>query len=60
VLKSETVSALTDLVSAEIVEQVFCFYCNNMQGGKEDEFSLDTDRVCRWVVCSLFQVKFFS
>jgi len=48
VLKSETVSALADLVPAEIVDQVFCFYCDHMQGGKEDEFSLDTDKVCRF------------
>jgi len=46
--KAETVSALSELVPAQVVSQVFSFYCQPMVGGKEDEFSLDTDKVCRF------------
>ena len=48
VQKVETISALSELVPADIVSQVFSFYCQPMVGGGEDEFSLDTDKVCRW------------
>jgi len=48
VLKAETVSALSELVPSQIVSQVFGFYCTPMVGGTEDEFSLDTDKVCRF------------
>jgi len=46
--KAETVTALSELVPAQVVSQVFSFYCQPMVGGKEDEFSLDTDKVCRF------------
>jgi len=48
VQKVETISALSELVPADIVSQVFSFYCQPMVGGGEDEFSLDTDKVCRF------------
>ena len=47
-LKAETVAALSELVPSQIVSQVFGFYCTPMVGGTQDEFSLDTDKVCRF------------
>ena len=41
-------SALSELVPAQVVSQVFGFYCQPMVGGKEDEFTLDMDKVCRF------------
>jgi len=48
VLKKETVEALQELVVKEVLEQVFSIYCHPMEGGKEDEFSLDKDKVARF------------
>jgi len=48
VQKAETVAALSELVPSQIVSQVFGFYCTPMVGGTQDEFSLDTDKVCRF------------
>ena len=48
VQKAETVLAISDLVPSEIVGQVFDVYCSPMEGGTDDEFSLNTDKVCRF------------
>jgi len=48
VRKRETVETLGDLVPKEIVDQVFDVYCGPMEGGSNDEFSLDKDKVCRF------------
>jgi len=48
VSKKETVEALQELVTKEVLEQVFDIYCHPMEGGKEDEFSLDKDKVARF------------
>ena len=39
---------LSALVPAQVVSQVFGFHCQPMVGGKEDEFTLDMDKVCRF------------
>jgi len=46
--KAETVLAISDLVPSEIVGQVFDVYCSPMEGGTDDEFSLNKDKVCRF------------
>jgi len=48
VQKKETIDALGDLVAVDILSQVFDTYCHPMEGGTEDEFSLDKDKVCRF------------
>jgi len=48
VQKAETVLAISDLVPSEVVGQVFDMYCSPMEGGTDDEFSLNTDKVCRF------------
>jgi len=48
VQKAETVEAISDLVPSEVVRQVFDMYCSPMDGGTDDEFSLGTDKVCRF------------
>ena len=61
--KKETVSTLSSLVSdqvhyyenlcqchfmsSQVLEQVFDIYCDPMEGGAEDEFSVNTEKVSR-------------
>eukprot|EP00088_Acartia_fossae_P028421 TRINITY_DN2922_c0_g1_i1.p1 TRINITY_DN2922_c0_g1~~TRINITY_DN2922_c0_g1_i1.p1 ORF type:complete len:403 (-),score=76.25 TRINITY_DN2922_c0_g1_i1:537-1745(-) len=47
VYKQETVDTLADLVDKEILSQVFDFYCSPMQGGTDDEFSVEKEKISR-------------
>jgi len=46
--KKETVSTLSSLVSDQVLDQVFDIYCDPMEGGAEDEFSVNTEKVSRF------------
>jgi len=48
VKKSETVEAIKELIPECIVEQVFDIYCDKMEGGDEDDYSVNNDKVCRF------------
>jgi len=46
--KKETVSTLSSLVSDQVLDQVFDIYCDPMEGGEEDEFSVNKEKVSRF------------
>jgi len=48
IYKKQTSEALGELVPSKVLEQVFDIYSNPMEGGSEDEFSLDSEKVCRF------------
>jgi len=48
VQKKETVSTLSSLVSDQVLDQVFDIYCDPMEGGEEDEFSVNKEKVSRF------------
>jgi len=48
VRRGETVEELGELVPRDLTRQVFDLYCSPMEGGEEEEFAVDRERVSRF------------